>query len=393
MVNNGHVCLCALAVLVCNSDRSLGQSTFAIGNSLTYDMRPFLLDGLVRVHIQSGQNLQFIFDNPDDPNIATQTWPNSFLTRQYDWVSVQPYLGTTLDQDVDVISHWMEMQPDANFVIHTGWGIHRELDSAFHDEMNLEKRMRHSAAYFSDLLIELRRRHPERFITSTHALAVLHSIYHDIEDGVGPFSQIDQMYRDHIHLDFNRGRFLAHNLLRRSIEQELSPDIFELTSEESSYLLIKIDSIEAILKKLGDYNADGTFFIDDLNTLSSAIHEGTDDLKFDLNGDGFVDRKDRHQWLHSVKHTSYGDTNLDGEFNSADLVIAMQSGRFENVNQYPATWQDGDWNGDRWFDSADLVLAWQTGTYETQSEPLIVPEPNSYLWIAATCLLAFQRVR
>jgi hypothetical protein len=59
-----------------------------------------------------------------------------------------------------------------------------------------------------------------------------------------------------------------------------------------------------------------------------------------------------------------GDANLDGEFNSADLVLVFQRGRYEDGKIGQAVWQDGDWDGDRAFRSADLVLAMASGLYD-----------------------------
>ena len=44
------------------------------------------------------------------------------------------------------------------------------------------------------------------------------------------------------------------------------------------------------------------------------------DAAFDLNVDQRVDWLDHPFRVRSLKHTWYGDANLDGEFNSADFV-------------------------------------------------------------------------
>ena len=56
-----------------------------------------------------------------------------------------------------------------------------------------------------------------------------------------------------------------------------------------------------------------------------------------------------------------GDANLDGAFDSEDLVHIFIRGRY-NTNE-PATWGDGDWNGDGRFDSDDIVFAFIHGKY------------------------------
>jgi hypothetical protein len=54
-----------------------------------------------------------------------------------------------------------------------------------------------------------------------------------------------------------------------------------------------------------------------------------------------------------------GDANIDGQFDSADLVLAFQHGKYET--NAAAHWDQGDWNLDRRFNSTDLVSAFQTG--------------------------------
>ena len=50
---------------------------------------------------------------------------------------------------------------------------------------------------------------------------------------------------------------------------------------------------------------------------------------FDLNGDSLIDLDDHRVWVQDLRHTWFGDANLDGEFNSADLVIAFADGGYE----------------------------------------------------------------
>ena len=56
-----------------------------------------------------------------------------------------------------------------------------------------------------------------------------------------------------------------------------------------------------------------------------------------------------------------GDANLDGLFNSSDLVTVFTAGRYETGTG--ANWEAGDWTGDGLFDSSDLVAAFRSGTY------------------------------
>ncbi len=52
---------------------------------------------------------------------------------------------------------------------------------------------------------------------------------------------------------------------------------------------------------------------------------------FDVNQDGIVDELDLSDWVTTIKHTWFGDANLDGEFNSGDLVQVLAAGKYETV--------------------------------------------------------------
>ncbi len=70
-----------------------------------------------------------------------------------------------------------------------------------------------------------------------------------------------------------------------------------------------------------------------------------------------------------------GDSNLDGIFNEADLVLVLQAGEYEDGIPDNSTWEEGDWNGDGDFDTGDLVLALQAGTYSP--EVIRAAQPSS----------------
>ena len=95
-------------------------------------------------------------------------------------------------------------------------------------------------------------------------------------------------------------------------------------------------------------------------------------------------------WVHEIANTYFGDSNLDGEFNSADLVSIFVAGEYEDAIGGNSTWATGDWSGNGEFDSADLVLAFQDGGYELGPRAAVnnVPEPNG-LALPSMFLFAF----
>lgn len=105
--------------------------------------------------------------------------------------------------------------------------------------------------------------------------------------------------------------------------------------------------------------------LDRINALAAAIQAG--DVTADITGDGEIDFDDLHQLVKNELNTHFGDANLDGTFNSTDLVQVFRNGLYEDTIDGNATWLDGDWNGDGDFDSSDLVVAFQDGGYTLAS--------------------------
>ncbi len=140
----------------------------------------------------------------------------------------------------------------------------------------------------------------------------------------------------------------------------------------------------------GDYNSDGSLNTADLDMQAAVIVAGTNDPAYDLTGDGLVNVDDRVNWVKVQKGTWIGDGNLDGEFDSGDLVVAFQGGKYEQDEL--ATYAQGDWTGDERFGSGDLVLAFQDGGYEAGPAAVSsVPEPSSLL-LALLSVLGLVRV-
>lgn len=75
--------------------------------------------------------------------------------------------------------------------------------------------------------------------------------------------------------------------------------------------------------------------------------------------------------------TYFCDANLDGQFNTADLVFVFQCGKYEDTVEDNASWGDGDWDGDKDFTSSDFVAAFQGSGYEQgpRTATASVPEP------------------
>ncbi len=114
---------------------------------------------------------------------------------------------------------------------------------------------------------------------------------------------------------------------------------------------------------IGDYNGDGRTDGQDLTVFASAYRVGSTDSKFDLNGDNTLNESDRDYMIRTLLRTDYGDANLDGQFNSGDLIQVFQFGQYEDGIAANSRWEEGDWNLDGEFDTGDLILAFQAGAY------------------------------
>lgn len=136
---------------------------------------------------------------------------------------------------------------------------------------------------------------------------------------------------------------------------------------------------------LGDFNGNGVLDMGDLDDMAAGMVAG--DTSFDLTGDGQINYNDRVYWVKNLAETWIGDANFDGEFNSGDLVVVFQAGKYETDTL--ATWDQGDWNGDQRFGSSDLVVAFQDGGYEAgprAASLASVPEPSSLTLLLASLL-------
>lgn len=144
----------------------------------------------------------------------------------------------------------------------------------------------------------------------------------------------------------------------------------------------------------GDYNADGMIDNLDADLQADAMADPDANLAiYDENGDGQINHDDRRIWVQQHAQTWYGDADLNGEFNSGDLVTVFTEGLYEVDTK--AGWKQGDWNGDTRFGSGDLVAAFTDGGFEGGRRPMVVvvPEPNACLLLAVGFFLAIYRMR
>jgi hypothetical protein len=268
-------------------------SIYCIGNSLTVDCRFDLLDGAVGCNIDSGATLKYCYDTTtaDYSFPDSGPWREAFAANQYDFVTVQPSPVTTLNEDATAIVAWMALQPDATFILHTGWAGWSWFETEYHGG-NPNNYCVRSPEYMADLTAEVARRTDGRTMVSTRANDAIDMIYHDIENHVGPFTAIDDIYRDAVHLN-TTGRFLAHNLMRQALGQPLSDGGSDFASVPAATKAYLFDKVHAVLE-LGDANADGVVDDKDASILGKnwLVGSGATWGMGDFNGDYRVNDAD-----------------------------------------------------------------------------------------------------
>jgi hypothetical protein len=205
---------------------------YLIGNSLTLDSSPEALAGPglpaenVRWHLDGDASLPHIKAHPEKPSIeSSSAWPEAIGKQQFDVVAVQVHSGSTLEEDADTISFFMERQPGATFVVHSGWASKEAREIEF-ENASPPKKMVHSTGYLRALVNEVRRRHPGRELRQTFAQNLLAAVAEDAAAGKAAIG-VDALYRDDIHLRPDHGRYLMHNAMRRAVGLPASAAGFE----------------------------------------------------------------------------------------------------------------------------------------------------------------------
>lgn len=108
---------------------------------------------------------------------------------------------------------------------------------------------------------------------------------------------------------------------------DFSPDLAGLTFMESP---------------VGDFDGDDLLEVSDADLLRERIR-GTGPSwppwrMFDVNGDADVNQRDLDTWVTELKRTWIGDADLNGRFDSLDVVGLLQAGKYEDSLVGNSTW-------------------------------------------------------
>ncbi len=127
--------------------------------------------------------------------------------------------------------------------------------------------------------------------------------------------------------------------------------------------------------------------------LTEAVRLQSDDVKFDLNGDGIVSELDREFWV-DVNQTFFGDADLNGNVDFSDFLVLSR-----NFGTTDADWEDGNFNLDREVNFSDfLFLSRNFGQMRIDEEgsgeaAFSVPEPASQHLLLSAALLGLLLAR
>jgi hypothetical protein len=150
---------------------------------------------------------------------------------------------------------------------------------------------------------------------------------------------------------------------------------------------VRVDIVIESPVAAGDFSQNGILDVADIDMLTSAVAGHSDLSNFNLNADAAIDADDIRFWIVDLLGSWQGDANLDGEFNSADLVQVLAAGTYEA--DVVSVWSTGDFDGDARTNSTDLVAALADGGYEQGPRAVApaVPEPHAGLLLALGILL------
>lgn len=207
---------------------SIFSSSFALGNSLSEDAAVSQLTPLAFKNINPSQTLAYHFANPNLANTnGSLPWGTGLYRRDYDLLLAQPFPDPTpqsIDDDLNPIKAWMELQPTATVVIYEGFGPSSWANSSTIDNPYAGT-FEYSSAYFDEMVRKLRDEYPLRDIRRTRSLEVVKLAADKINDSDSPLASVyssvvnadDDLYRDGLHINLHHGRFMVHNAVRRSL--------------------------------------------------------------------------------------------------------------------------------------------------------------------------------
>ncbi len=189
-----------------------------------------------------------------------------------------------------------------------------------------------------------------------------------------------------------RGRDFAQDVMSPALDADFGEPFLSNTTVQAMRDL-GFETVSSF-PFVGDVDGDGFIEVDDADLIARLVADGVDNLVYDVDGDASVGIADRDYLVREFLGLSYGDANLDGKFDSSDLVLVSQAAQYRNDAVGDSVWSTGDWDGDREFDTGDLMLAFRAGTYERPNVHAVPESTGTSAGIAAlVALLMLMRAR
>ena len=213
---------------------------------------------------------------------------------------------------------------------------------------------------FDNLILGLEPNNPYWIVTNHEEVSGNNAV------GVATVFGGDPMYPDPPGYDPTAGTNGAAHIHANRNQNPHWRNLKEFFGLEHFYQAMKVEAMQLAAPGaplVGDFNNNAQLDSIDIDMLSSQYRRVPDDGLFDLDNDGSLTQADREAWVHNLANTNFGDSNLDGEFNSDDVTTVLQAGEYDDNITLNSTWAEGDWDGNGDFDNADIVFALQHGGY------------------------------
>jgi hypothetical protein len=124
-----------------------------------------------------------------------------------------------------------------------------------------------------------------------------------------------------------------------------------------------VQSVPLTKMNFGDFDRDTVISAADIDFLTHHLSASINNADLDFDRDNDVDSADLEEFVNLVLRTHLGDANLDGIFDSTDVVDVLSVGEYEESTSDNSGWADGDWDGNQDFGSSDLIIALADGGY------------------------------
>ena len=188
--------------------------------------------------------MQFICENPTEHCVNSSTqWDVALPAENFEYVTVQPFQGTTLQEDIDAICKFISMQsPLTKWILHPAWSVPWGQFVAEYEAGNPDDMMRPSPEYIADLIAGVE---ASCGVTLVNAKTneMVYQMWLDFNNG-NPLNGYPwttwgttaDFTRDFIHMSFAAGRYMMHNRIRLLTNEPFTNDGFNVPANELDYL-------------------------------------------------------------------------------------------------------------------------------------------------------------